>query len=762
MQTRFPFISCSLRRAYLRDNRPPPPRLGAPKSPLSIDAKEYPWTHRDTRCVEEIFGIEVEDPYRWLENPDSPQTAAFIESQNFMSTTIFEQCPSRETFKKLFTQLYNYPKYGCPHKEGNKYYFYNKSGLENQHSVYVHDGDFNTARLFLDPNEWSEDGSISLDAVFFSKQACYMGYTITTGGSDWQKIKILELREQGGYTELKDEIEFAKFTEVTWTHDELGFIYGRLPDPNIVSNGVLGRENQAYNSFHLCYHVLGTPQEQDLIIYQRQGKDLWFYDTEITNDGRYMIISSAPGCTLGNEVAYLDLHELVRLPNGVLDFRDCMRKVKDLVKDINASYQYIANEGTVFTFKTNKNAPRYKVVQVDLQTPKQWKDVIPEHECDVLQWACATKGDFMVVCYLRDVANVLEVRKITTGEKLGTIPIPQFGAITSFSSKRELSEIFFTFQSFIHPKTIYKYNVELGELEVVHKTKIPKFNPDDYETKRVFVKSKDSKVQIPMFISHKKGIEKNKENPTILNGYGGFNVNVLPTFSIASIAFMLGYNGVIASANIRGGGEYGDEWRNGGCLDKKQNCFDDFHSCSEYLIDHKYCDASRLCIQGGSNGGLLVAACANQRPDLYGCVICQVGVLDMLRYHLFTAGAAWIPEYGNPDVVSDFEFLFKYSPLHNIRVPEGGTQLYPSMILTTGDQDDRVSPLHTLKFVAQLQYVFKSIPRIEQTNPIIARIETQTGHGHGKPTSMIIQEYVDVLAFVATTLRASWNGEMLV
>jgi len=759
--THYPFVCFSLNKAFVSIRTRTPPKLGAPQSGLSVDPKSYPWTHRDSDVKENKFGVMVADPYRWLEDPEGPRTAAFIESQNFFTADVLEKCVTRDKFKRLFTDMYNFPKFGCPHEEAGRYYFSLNSGLQNQSCIYLDKGDFKNPTLFLDPNAWSTDGTIALTNLSISSDGHLAAYSISSGGSDWRKIKVLRVKEQPVnhvcYDELNDELDFVKFSSISWTQDEKGFFYSRYADPGNSSNGTLGKENIS-NKFHqLYYHTVGTNQSTDRLVLKLENEPEYLLDAEVTEDGKYVIISAHPGCHPGNAIYYIDLSQLPKDEKGVLNFTDSASKIIKLVDNVDNAYSFIGNEGTRFTFRTDKDAPRKKMVQVDLKSPKEWKDIIPQHEKDVLQWGCVVKGDKMVVCYLKDCYSTLELRKFSTGELISEIDIPKFGSVTSFSGKKTQSEVFLGHQSIIMPPTVYRFNTESKELSVVHRTKIPGFNADDYETKQVFVGSYDERVKIPMFVTHEKGTELNGQNPTLLTGYGGFGISVVPRFSVSALSFVLAYGGIIASANIRGGDEYGLEWRKDGCLATKQNVFDDFQACSEYLIKNRYCESSRLAIRGGSNGGLLVAACANQRPDLYGCVVCEVGVLDMLRFHKFTIGHAWVPEFGDPDKLDDFEFLIKYSPQHNVLVPAGGTRQYPAIMLTTGDHDDRVSPLHTFKFVAQLQHTFCSGSESQQTNPIVARIETRAGHGGGKPTALIIDETADVMSFIAAALRAEWK-----
>jgi len=505
------------------------------------------------------------------------------------------------------------------------------------------------------------------------------------------------------------------------------------------------------------YHVLGTPQSEDKVVLRKDDMPEHQFYTEVTEDGSYLIIYVCLGCHAGNGIAYLDLSQVPKRQDGVMDFSDCQKKIVHMIKKDDDSYSFVTNDGSLFTFLTSSGAPRKKLVRVDLMKPSQWKDLLPEHEIAVLERAMEIKGGLLIVCYLNHCSNTLELRKSSTGELVREIDVAKLGSISRLTGNKNSSQFFFSQTSFTEPSTIYKYEATTSELVVIRRSNVPGYNPDLFETKQVFIDSYDKSVKIPLFITHKKGMPLNGSNPTLLYGYGGFGESLGPGFSLSQAAFAMAYGGVLATAVIRGGGEYGWNWRRAGNLENKQNCFDDFQACAEYLISAKYCNPSKLAINGGSNGGLLVAVCANQRPDLFACVVCDVGLLDMMRYHKFTIGYTWIPELGDPDKIDDFEYLIKYSPLHNVQKPLEGTKQYPSILLKTGDHDDRVSPLHTFKFLAELQSVLCSGADSVQTNPIIARIETKTGHGYGKPVSLVVSEVADTTAFIASSLRAQWQ-----
>ncbi|CAD7696132.1 unnamed protein product [Ostreobium quekettii] len=541
----------------------------------------------------------------------------------------------------------------------------------------------------------------------------------------------------------------------------------RYPEPEHQGKLDLGQETEGSRNQMLAYHAIGTPQSDDSIVYAMPDQPLWMLSSEVTEDGKYLLIYPSLGTHPGNKVYYTDLDVLPRGPKGAIDFSDYdfhrgtkKLPIVKLVDTIDGSFDYITNTGTVFTFHTNYQAPRYRVVRTDFKSPghpKSWQNVIPEHGKDVLEWAAAVKGDNMVVCYLKDCSNILELRSIETGAVKMPVKLPGIGSISSFSGDRKLTQVFFSFNSFIEASSIYHFDVNTSKVEVklFRRPFISGYEPNDFVTKQVMVTSKDG-TEVPCFMTHKKGLKMDGNNPTLLYGYGGFNVSILPTFSVSRLCFMLAYNGVSAVANLRGGGEYGIAWRDAGSRENKQNVFDDFQACAEYLIAEKYTCPAKLAIRGGSNGGLLVAACANQRPDLYGCVLAQVGVMDMLRFHLFTIGSAWIPDFGDPNNPRHFEYLFAYSPLHNVQIPQGGTQQYPSMLLTTGDHDDRVSPLHTHKLLATLQYVLAADASSAQRNPLLARIEVKVGHGAGMATDKVIEEETDIVGFMAAALQAKW------
>jgi len=738
--------------------------MGAPQSGLQVQPSAYPSVRRDS-TVDTLHGVSVADPYRWLEDPDSPETRQFVEAQNQLTEDQLAKCGTRSDFKNLFTKLYDYPKYGTPFKHGSRYYYYFNTGLQAQYVLYSQADLDSEATVLLDPNTLSTDGTVALKDIEFSNDGSLLAYSLSSGGSDWSTIQVM--RVTGGIpTPLPDKLEFVKFSSMSWTHDNKGFFYNRY---KANAGADLGTETDTNTDQMLCYHTLGQPQSEDVLILQLPDHPTWMMGAGVSDDGRYIVMYISEGCQPANRIWLVDMQDLTeRKPDGSVDwaqydFKTGRKKlpIVKLVDDFSASFGVIANEGSQFYLKTNLAAPRYRVVTVDVSAPgpaASWKTVIPEHEADVLQSAVALKGDHLVTRYLRDVAGVLQLRSLSTGAVLRDLALPGVGSIAGFSGDRKYSEMFFKFTSFVEPGATYRMDVDTDadptlfrrtELSVAH-------DPDDYITKRVFVPSRDG-VRVPVFITHKADLVLDGTAPTLLYGYGGFNISLEPGFSASRLAFMRGYNGVFAQACLRGGGEYGVGWRDAGSKANKQNVFDDFQASAEYLISAGYCTPSRLTIQGGSNGGLLVAACANQRPDLYACVLAQVGVMDMLRFHRFTIGHAWTTDYGSANVASEFQYILPYSPLHNIRVPQGGSQQYPAMLLATGDHDDRVVPLHSLKLLAELQHTLASPAASKQRNPLLARIEVRAGHGAGKPTQKVIDEAADLFGFAAECMGAKWQ-----
>ncbi|XP_059354191.1 prolyl endopeptidase-like [Carassius carassius] len=708
-------------------------------------AFQYPNACREESVVDDYHGCKVPDPYSWLEDPDSDKTQAFVNAQNQLTLPFLEQCEIRDIFKDRMTELYDYPKYSCPFKRGNRFFHFYNTGLQNQSVLYMQESLEAEPNVFLDPNTFSEDGTVALQGYVFSEDGEYLAYGTSASGSDWVEIRFLQV---DGAVLLEDRLERVKFTCMSWTHDGKGLFYNSYPEQEGKSDGT---ETSTNLHQKLYYHVLGTPQSQDVLCAEFPDQPKWMSGAEVSDDGRYVLLSIQEGCDPVNRLWYCDLNDVPQGITGLLPW------VK-LIDNFDAEYEYVTNEGTVFTFKTNLDAPQYRLINVDFaqpnMEPSQWKELIPQHDKDVIVFATCTYSKFLFVCFLHDVKNVLKMFHLFSGEEIRTFPL-DVGSIVGFTGRKKDSEIFYSFTSFLSPAIIYHCDLTQEPLQphVFREVTVKGFSPADYQTTQVFYPSKDG-TQIPMFIVHKKGLELDGSHPAFLYGYGGFNISITPSYSVSRLIFVRHLGGVLAVANIRGGGEYGETWHKAGMLANKQNCFTDFQCAAEYLIKEGYTSPNKITINGGSNGGLLVAACVNQRPDLFGCAVAQVGVMDMLKFHKFTIGHAWTTDFGCSEIKEQFDWLIKYSPLHNIRVPEADGVQYPAVLLLTGDHDDRVVPLHSLKYIATLQSVIGQWPG--QSNPLFIYVDTKSGHGAGKPTSKVIQEVADTYAFIARCLNLSW------
>lgn len=698
---------------------------------------QYPAARRDDAVVDVLHGTKVCDPYRWMEDPDDDETKAFVEAQNNITFPFIEKCADKAKLNKRMTELWNFPKYSCLSKHGSRYFYYLNTGLQNQSVLYVQDGLKDDSRVFLDPNQLSEDGTISLSGTAFSEDGEIFSYGLSESGSDWIKIKFRKVASEEDYP---DTLEKVKFSGMAWTHDHKGLFYSRYPDQ---TGKVDGTETVANEHHKLFYHKIGTSQSEDVLCAQFPDHPKWRIGCNVSDCGRYLIVSVQEGCK-DNQVYFSDLDAL---PNGI----NGLLPLVTIVDKFEAEYEYITNEGSVCTFRTNKEASKYRLVNIDLMKPQpeHWITLIREHEKDVLEWASPINNNQLVLCYIHDVKSALHLHDLATGERITTFPL-DVGTISGYSGKKKDDEIFYKFTSFLTPGVIYRCDLTQQPLKstVFQETQVPGFNADLYQTSQIFYTSHDG-TKIPMFIVHKKSLELNGQNPCLLYGYGGFNISILPAFSVSRLAFLHHLDGVLAVPNIRGGGEYGETWHNGGRFLNKQNVFNDFQHAAQYLIDAKYSNSRRIVLNGGSNGGLLVCACINQRPDLFGAAIAQVGVMDMLRFHKFTIGHAWISDFGCADEKEHFCNLLSYSPLHNIKLPEGDAQ-YPAVLLLTGDHDDRVVPLHSLKYIAELQHAVGS--NSKQVNPLLIRVDTKSGHGAGKPTTKMIEEYTDIYCFIIETL----------
>lgn len=685
-------------------------------TPLRFGAMRYPNSPKVDQ-IDKYHGIDVPDPYRWLEDPDSDESKAWIEAQNQVTFDYLQHIPKRESIKQRLTKLWDYEKYSVPFKEGDRYFYFKNDGLQNQSVLYTLTALDAEPRELLDPNKLSEDGTVALSGLAISEDGAWMAYGLSTAGSDWQEWYVRNI-ETGEDT--TDRLKWIKFSGASWTHDHKGFFYSRYNEPNEAT------KLEDLNYFQkLYYHRLGTDQSEDVLIYQRSDQKEWGFSGSVTEDGRYLIVSVWFGTDPRNLIFYKDLST----PDST---------VVELINTFEASYDFIDNDGSRFWFQTDLGAPRGRVIAIDITNPDRsaWQEVIPE-AAETLGSVGVLNHQF-VASYLKDARSQIKIFDLN-GTFARQVELPGIGSAGGFGGKRSDTETFYSFTGFTTPPTIYRYNMVTGESTLFRQPQVD-FNPNDYETRQVFYPSKDG-TQIPIFITHKKGLALDGKNPTYLYGYGGFNASITPSFSVSNLVWMeLG--GVYAVANLRGGGEYGEDWHQAGTKLKKQTVFDDFIAAAEWLIANGYTSSAKLAIGGGSNGGLLVGACMTQRPDLFRAALPAVGVFDMLRFHKFTIGWAWTTEYGSSENPDEFKALYVYSPLHNLKP---GTA-YPATLITTADHDDRVVPAHSFKFAAALQAAHTG------ENPVLIRIETKAGHGAGKPTAKIIEESADRWAFLVKTL----------
>ena len=678
-----------------------------------IETLAYPDTKKG-EVVDTYFGTEVSDPYRWLEDDTATETESWVIEQNKVTQDYLSQIPFRGKIQNRLEEIWNYPKYGTPFKKGDRYFYFKNDGLQNQSVMYVMDNIEGEPTVLLDPNTLSEDGTAALSGMSISKNGKYLAYSISRSGSDWQEIFVKEIDSKQN---TDDHVEWVKFSGISWK--ENGFYYSRYDAPEE------GKEFSNKNEYHkVYYHTLGTNQSEDRLVYKNDETPLRNYYAGTTEDESIVALSASES-TSGNSLSIKRFG-----------------KDKDFIKiadGFDYDYSLVDNTDDRILVMTNENAPKYKLVSIDPDHPakENWQTIIAEKEA-VLQ-SVSIHGGKLVAVYLKDAYSQAFVLDLS-GKQLFELELPGIGSFSGLNGKKDESLAFYSFTSFTSPSTIYKYDIEKNKSEVYRQSEI-NFDFSNYETKQVFYKSKDG-TKVPMFIVHKKGLKLDGTNPTLLYGYGGFNISLTPSFSLTRLILL--ENGfVFAMPNLRGGGEYGEEWHKAGTKMQKQNVFDDFIAAAEYLISEKYTSSSKLAIQGGSNGGLLIGACMTQRPDLYAVALPAVGVLDMLRYHNFTIGWAWASDYGRSDDSKEmFQYLYGYSPLHNIK--DGVS--YPATLVSTADHDDRVVPAHSFKFIARLQ------AGQQGDNPVLIRIATKAGHGAGKPTAKVIEEYADVWAFVMQNL----------
>ena len=689
--------------------------------PVALFAQlKYPDTKKEN-VVDDYNGAKVEDPYRWLEDDNSEQTKAWVKEENKVTLDYLSRIPYRDKVKKRIEEMWNYPKYGAPFQKGDHYYFQKNDGLQNQSVWFTQKGLSGKPEVFIDPNKLSEDGTVSLGGINFSLNGRYAAYTIQKSGSDWQEGYIMDVATK---KLIGDRLTWLKFTGFSWKGDE-GFYYSRFPEPKDEDQLKGKNTNQ-----QVYYHKVGTAQLEDKLIYEDKDHPLRSAGVGLTEDERFVILGTSEG-TSGGEV-------------WVWDMKDpSQTKFSLLIPGFATDPNVIDNAGDKLLVQTNDGAPNFKVVLIDPKNPgkENWKVIIPEQK-EALQ-NVGTGGGYLFASYLKDAST--KVYQYTyDGKLVREIKLPGIGSAGGFGTERKYDHFFYTYTSFNYPPTIFKYDIKTGQSTLFRKTEV-KFKPEDYEVKQVFVTSKDG-TKIPMFLTYKNGVVLNGNNPTLMYGYGGFNIPITPSFS-PSIVFFLEQGGVYASVCMRGGSEYGEDWHKAGMLDKKQNVFDDFISAGEWLVNNKYTNSGKLAIQGGSNGGLLIGACMTQRPDLFKVAVPQVGVMDMLRYHKFTIGYAWSVEYGSSDNPDQFKYLYKYSPLHNLKP---GVK-YPATFITTADHDDRVVPAHSFKFAATLQADNAS------DNPTLIRVETKAGHGGGMPTSKRIELATDIWSFVMYNLGMNFR-----
>ena len=724
----------------------------------------YPVAPKGTQ-VDVYHGVSIADPYRSLEDVDAPETKAWVAAENRLTDSFLATIPERTAIRNRLTKLWNYARYSVPFKQNNRYFYFQNTGLQNQSVLYVQDGRDARPRMLLDPNVLSSDGTVALGVIAASDDARYLAYSLSTSGSDWREIHV---RDVDTGRDLSDVLKWVKFSNIAWTHDNRGFFYSRYDEPT--SGNAMTNANKNHK---LYYHRVGQPQSRDELVYDRPDEPDWLFTGSVSDDGQYLIINVSQGTDVRTRLYFIDLDNPGK--------PEIDNPVVRLIDKLDAEYDFVGNRGTIFYVRTDKNAPKGRVVGISIDNPREerWTTLIPESKDALI--SASTVGDDIVANYLQDAHSTVrffsggrdnrrdDIRRpptqqprnpgsvyddtstapIVTRERIpsvggftprGELPLPGIGSVDVIQGRQGDNEMFYSFTSFLYPTTIYRFDLDSRRNEVFRAPKVD-FDPTAYETRQVFYTSKDG-TRVPMFITAKKGIALDGSHPTLLYAYGGFNIAETPSFSAANIAW-LEMGGIYALANIRGGGEYGKEWHEGGMLAKKQNVFDDFIAAAQYLISQKYTSTPKLAIRGGSNGGLLIGAVLNQRPDLFGAALPEVGVMDMLRFQKFTIGWAWTSDYGSSDDSTAFNYLRAYSPLHNIKP----LTCYPPTLAFTADHDDRVVPGHTFKYVATLQAAQNC------SNPILVRIETKSGHGAGRPTTKLIDEAADRFAFLVKELH---------
>jgi prolyl oligopeptidase len=686
-------------------------------SAAAAQALTYPPTEK-SNITDDYFGTKVADPYRWLEDDNSAETRAWVKAQNKVTFAFLEAIPQRSAIRERLEKLWNYERFGIPFRRGDRWFFTRNSGLQNQSVLFVADTPDGEGRELLDPNKLSADGTVSLTESAPSEDGKLLVYGTSTGGSDWQEFRI---RDIGTGKDMADVLRWIKFSGASWARDGSGFYYSRYPEPKEGAALTQKNENQS-----IWFHKPGTKQEMDTLVYARPDHPQWGLSGGVTDDGRYLIITLTEGTDPKTRVFYRDLTK----PRG---------GVVELLNQFDAAYDFIENEGTTFFFNTNLDAPRRRVIAIDVENPgrENWREVVPQspHKLD----GVSLSGGQLLCEYLQDAKSAVKAFDLQ-GKLIREVELPGIGTVSGFGGRKEDKEIYYAFTSFTTPTSIHRFDIAGGKSVLFRKPKID-FDGSGLETKQVFVTSKDG-TRVPMFLVHRKGIALDGSNPTLLYGYGGFDISLTPGFSV-SRAVWLERGGVFAMANLRGGGEYGTEWHEAGTKLRKQNVFDDFIACAEWLTKERYTQPAKLAIQGGSNGGLLVGACMTQRPELFGAALPAVGVMDMLRFHKFTIGWAWKSDYGSSEKPDEFKAILAYSPLQNLK---SGTR-YPATMVMTADHDDRVVPAHSFKFAARLQEC-----QAKDGPPVLIRIETSAGHGAGTALTKVIEETADEWAFLVKVL----------
>ncbi len=693
------------------------PTTVAEPDEVSPTGFSYPETRRE-EVIDTYHGTKVVDAYRWLEDADSQETAAWVAEENKVTFAFLESIPQRDAITQRLTQLWDYEKFGTPRKEGKRYFYSRNDGLQNQSVVYWADSLDAEPKVLLDPNTLSEDGTIALGGYSISNDGKYMTYGLQMAGSDWAQWHVREV-ETG--KDLPDTLKWIKFSGASWDHKGTGLYYSRYPEPKEGAGLTEANFNQK-----VYFHKLGTPQEDDAVVFETKDQPKWSSEAEVSEDGRYLIAVIGKGTGPVNQVHVRDLKA-----------RGKRGGFKPIVDTFEAEYVFLGNRGYRFFFRTDNKAPRGRIISLDVRKPgpESWKEIVPQSDATLR--SASLVGGKLVTNYLRDAYSEVIIRDLK-GKALKTLELPGIGTAGGFYGRSKQQETFYSFSSFTMPKTVYRYDFGTGKSTLFKQPKVA-FDASVLETKQVFYTSKDG-TKIPMFLVHKKGLVLDGNNPTLLYGYGGFSIPLTPYFKVARIAW-LEMGGILAVPNLRGGGEYGEEWHLAGTKLVKQNVFDDFIAAAEWLIAQKYTSSPKLAISGRSNGGLLVGAVMTQRPELFGAALPGVGVLDMLRFHKFTIGWAWVDDYGSSDNPEEFKALHAYSPYHNLK-----ETAYPATLITTADHDDRVVPAHSFKFAAELQRVHTG------TTPVMIRIETKAGHGAGMPTSKRIADAADTFAFLVKTL----------